>query len=469
MRTRFVGHACLEIEVAGITLVSDPWWAGPAYTGQWYPWPTPELDGLEERPIDVLYLSHGHEDHLHPATLARLRRGATVLVPALVAGRMEDHVRSLGFPDVVPMRHGESYGLGRGGRATCYVNATDSLLVVEDRGEVVVDANDALHASPPAIADHLCRLVAARHPRIDVLFMGYGGASWFPNCIRFPGKDDRAAARGREELLSENFARVVERLRPRLACGFAASFVLLEPHLRWVNEVKLEVAGPAAAVARRPATARRSACRVLSPGDVVMGTEVLDGPRGRPHRADLERAYRDELAAGCARSEVRSLLPAPALEALAAAILARAREGGRALPAGAAGLELWIREAPDAAIRLSLAGGAPDVRLAERRGDVPALELRAEVLRALLEEPYGSESITIGCGAVAHLGRREDLGFVLGALRLLSPRRGSWRSVAAELRRSPLRVARDVVAQRWPLALHAATRAGLLETLQDAG
>ncbi|HEY6005475.1 MAG TPA: MBL fold metallo-hydrolase, partial [Anaeromyxobacter sp.] len=271
MLTRFVGHACLETEVRGMRIVSDPWWAGSAYTDQWHPWPTPATDGLESRPIDVLYLSHGHEDHLHAPTLARLGRGATVLVPAFVTGGMDGYVRSLGFERVVPLRHGQRVKLGQGVTATCYVNATDSLLVVEDGGEVLVNANDALHAAPAAIADHFCDLLLRNHPRITSLFLGYGGASWFPNCLRLPGKDDRAAALRREQLLAESFARIVARLAPRLACAFAASFVLLEPATRWVNEVKLEAPGPDEAFRRRSGGSSATACRLLAPGDVVDG------------------------------------------------------------------------------------------------------------------------------------------------------------------------------------------------------
>ena len=53
MRTDFVGHATLLVQVGELKLLSDPWWAGPAYRGQWYPYPLPVpvmpevLDGTE--------------------------------------------------------------------------------------------------------------------------------------------------------------------------------------------------------------------------------------------------------------------------------------------------------------------------------------------------------------------------------------------------------------------------------------
>jgi Beta-lactamase superfamily domain len=446
--------------------VSDPWWAGSAYTDQWHPWPTPAAEGLESRPIDVLYLSHGHEDHLHTPTLARLGRGSTVLVPAFVTGGMDGYVRSLGFERVVALRHGQRAELGGGVTATCYVNATDSLLVVEDGDEVLVNANDALHAAPAAIADHFCDLLLRNHPRITSLFLGYGGASWFPNCLRLPGKDDRAAALRREQLLADNFARIVARLSPRLACAFAASFVLLEPANRWVNEVKLEAPGPDEAFRRRAGGSSSTACRLLAPGDVVDGAAVEPGGRTRPRRADLERACGAELRAACERLERAAPLSVGTLGELALEVEARLRASRRARGRPLE-LDLRIREAPDAAIRLCTREGAT-ARLRTPRADVPALELRHGILRALLDEPYGAESITIGCGATAHLQDGRQLADVLAAIALLSPRTGSWRGIAAELRRDPWAVSSNVVAQRWPLVLHAGVRAGLIESLQGA-
>ena len=41
MRVDFVGHATLLIRHGDLALLSDPWWSGPAYRDQWYPYPFP--------------------------------------------------------------------------------------------------------------------------------------------------------------------------------------------------------------------------------------------------------------------------------------------------------------------------------------------------------------------------------------------------------------------------------------------
>src|SRR5919198_1343012 len=100
----------------------------------------------------------------------------------------------------------------------------DSLLAVESDGEVLVNANDALHSSRRELIHEYCRTMRSRLPEIHYLFCGFGGASYFPNCIRVPGKDDVAVAKARETFFLQNFALITELLQPRHAFPFAAHF-----------------------------------------------------------------------------------------------------------------------------------------------------------------------------------------------------------------------------------------------------
>ena len=295
MRTRSIGHACLEIETSGLRVLTDPW-CRPAFTNQWYPWPTPQPAGVETRPVDYIYLSHDQEDHLHADTLRCLRPGAAALVPEFLSGALRARLlNDLGFCQVIELRHGRPVTLRRGLTATAYVNVTDSIPVLEDGDRVLVNANNALHSSPPATIDYFCSLIHRDHPAIDTLFLGYSGTSWFPNCVRLPGKEDRRVARAREDLFCDNFIRVVDALRPQVACAFAASFVLVEPHLRWIDQVRLESQQPDEAYAqRRPGSGTR--VHLLLPGDVVDGIDSSLNRRRAPRPATWTAASRNPCA-----------------------------------------------------------------------------------------------------------------------------------------------------------------------------
>ncbi|MBV9357624.1 MAG: MBL fold metallo-hydrolase, partial [Chloroflexi bacterium] len=84
MRVDFVGHASLLVRRGALTLLSDPWWTGGAFGDQWYPYPFPVPERYPLQDLDGLYISHGHEDHLHPGTLKALaphNRRTRVLIP----------------------------------------------------------------------------------------------------------------------------------------------------------------------------------------------------------------------------------------------------------------------------------------------------------------------------------------------------------------------------------------------------
>ena len=68
VRIRYFGHACLLIETSNFSILIDPTCAWTASLGgqhfSYFDFPTK---------IDLLILSHGHQDHLCPEVLMQLR------------------------------------------------------------------------------------------------------------------------------------------------------------------------------------------------------------------------------------------------------------------------------------------------------------------------------------------------------------------------------------------------------------
>lgn len=470
MKVGFVGHACLRIETRGLRFLCDPWWSGSAYVGQWHHWPPAAKEGVESERVDYVYLSHGHEDHLHLETLRALPRGATALVPAFVTGSLAEYLRSEGlFREVIEIGHGETVQLRSGVSATIYINVTDSILVLDDGEELLVNGNDALHAAPAEVREHFSRTIRERHGRPSSLFLGFGGASWAPNCIRMPGKDDRAAARAREEELTRAFVEIVDHLEPEVACAFAASFVLVEPHNRWISELRLELETPDeiyARVGRSP----RTRCHHLLPGDRLERGELIRGAAVKPDVAAFRRALEAELADVARAQADLPNLDEEQLFALAAELERAARAHRGRLPALARfEVAIVLRERPDAPLALEVFPSGARVRIGGVSSGVPRLELRAEILRAVLTDDYGSEAIFIGYGAVAVVPDEEGLRRVEEVVMLLGPRQGSWRGVVREVLQRPTATAGRLWRQRWPLGLHAGARLGLLRRGPPAG
>ena len=236
MKITFIGHASILIEAGGITILSDPWRQGPCFGAQWWNYPLPYLEAIEACRIDYIYISHGHNDHLHPDTLRTLNKEAKVLVSATTD--LAASIRELGF-EVIEVSGSEALPLGNNG-VSCRIIETydgDTLMTVTDETEVCVNLNDALHSAPDGVQRSFIPQLKALYPKIDYVFCGYGVASHFPNCYVIPGKDREATAARRQQYFNRQWARLIGELAPVYGFPFAADVVFLEKDLFWVNEV----------------------------------------------------------------------------------------------------------------------------------------------------------------------------------------------------------------------------------------
>jgi hypothetical protein len=158
-------------------------------------------------------------------------------------------------------------------------------------------------------------------------------------------------------------------------------------------------------------------------------------------------------------------MPAEALRELAMAVDDRARaQAARLWGRRPFEAELRPRENPGTAIRVTFDGRRAWALLGPSRRCPVALELRVDILRSVLRDPFGFEAVTIGYGAVARLSAASDAERVNDLLRLVRPRAAGWKLLAQEMRRGPARVLRALWEQRLPLSLALAQRWGLLRS-----
>lgn len=433
MKIRYIGHASLLVESAGIRLLCDPWWSGPAYTGQWVPFPLPAPEAADASP-DYVYISHGHEDHLHVPTLSTIDRKAALLIPRQRDAGLRDFLRALGFKRVFELGHGQSRRLAPGFEVTLYVNKDDSILVVNSEGRTLVNANDALHACARHVIDHFCEQIRARHGRVDTLLLGYGGASWFPNCMQ-PADAAPYDAVARERAFTENFAYVARQLEPAMALPFAASFVLLEDRLRWINRARYDAPSPCDELRRQGA--HRIETHFLMPGDRILNGRILGagGPVFSCEAADAEidRIYAAEIQALRARqpfdeSRMRELLAALGGNG-------RKRAAQVLQPGQRLSCRIDVTDLPEYSILVDASAKAVRVARCDRLRFAPVvLSARLEVLEAWATQEYGYESLSIGYGAMLHgathsLQSRNTLLSLLGRKPLAPTPAARWRSL----------------------------------------
>ena len=410
-----MGHACLKVTHGDTQLLMDPWIDGPAYTEQWYHYPLPDRSvPLDD--VQYVQYTHGHEDHLHEPSFHLLPKQATVLLTKQWFAGNREWLLDEGFEDVVEMTSGRWMSLGDDLSMVSLVNRSDSLSVLRTSDEVLVNANDALHCYDDGCIDFYCQRIQslAEDRPIDYLFCGFGGASYFPNCLRHPEKDDHAVAVAREAHFAKGFARVVQNLKPRMAFAFAAGLVLLEPFNQWINEVKF--ANDPVAVAKEALPEMEGRVFKLRPGDRVADGELIRGAASVPADpvADYRSVYADEIRT----KEERPRLEPERANAVLRALETNFRERLERIRTCKPEFD-WavrLRDRPEAILRLTRTDGdltaamLPPDELDEVRDMV--VEANSDILLAGVGSLWGGDSLQIGYGghlraAIRRVGRQE--------------------------------------------------------------
>lgn len=227
MKVQHIGHAGFIVEVHGYRLVIDPWF-NSAFLESWFPWPPNSRFAGKAYGADALYISHAHEDHFDRRFLRDMPdKAIPVVIPAFRSRYLEREVRKLGFTNVIPLGHWESYFPARDLGVIMLIDQShkeDSALLVEDgNGFQFLDSND-------------CELAISDWPQdIDLLACAFSGAFWYPHCYDFTDEEKKAKA---AEVRQNNFQRLVRRVKRTGAKAYlpsAGPAVFLDPALEHFN------------------------------------------------------------------------------------------------------------------------------------------------------------------------------------------------------------------------------------------
>ena len=149
-------------------IATDPWLSGTCYFGSWaldHPMSPEQIDHFMR--AEYIWISHGHPDHLHDESLARLPRGKKFILPAHYTTDIADHLRELGF-DVTTLAYRTWFPIAPKIRVLCLDNINqDGVLIIEADGALIVDLND----SPLCGEDSFLRNLIRQYKREKVYLL----------------------------------------------------------------------------------------------------------------------------------------------------------------------------------------------------------------------------------------------------------------------------------------------------------
>jgi Beta-lactamase superfamily domain len=139
------GNATLIVHENGRSVIAtDPWMVGTCYHGSWaLDRDLSEAEMTAIKNADVIWISHGHPDHLHQDSLDMLPRGKRILVPDHYTPEIVDSLKAQGFAaEIAPYK--KWIRLSDSVRVMTIDNENqDAILLIEAGDSLIVNMNDS--------------------------------------------------------------------------------------------------------------------------------------------------------------------------------------------------------------------------------------------------------------------------------------------------------------------------------------
>ncbi|MFC1849787.1 MBL fold metallo-hydrolase [candidate division CSSED10-310 bacterium] len=158
MKITMLGHSTLLLEMDGKRILTDPWLTDSVFWGtlrHHTPVPAPR----EVLPLDLMIISHGHEDHCDLKTLEKLPK----TLPVVIFNRYKRIIREAGFDEVYPVKSGDMVDIGGikvkatpgkhiGGIVTFLIQATEGKIFFGGDSELCIELEEAIKGMKPDVA-----------------------------------------------------------------------------------------------------------------------------------------------------------------------------------------------------------------------------------------------------------------------------------------------------------------------------
>ena len=233
-----LGNATLQFFADGRpVLATDPWLVGTCYFGSW------ALDhALTEEQIsnilnsEYIWISHGHPDHMHHASLDMLPAGQKFLLPDHYHSEIKDHLTGKGFA-VTVLKYREWLQIAPTVSVMCLDNINqDAILIVRLGDALVINQND----SPIAGEETFLRNLVKRHPNDKTYLAAL--CSIDADMFNFVDEGGRSIAGPPDERKPGaiwTVARGADRMGVKNFCCSSSQHIYVRPDSIWANDYRI--------------------------------------------------------------------------------------------------------------------------------------------------------------------------------------------------------------------------------------
>lgn len=228
-----IGNATLICHDRVPVLVTDPWLTGSAYFGSWtLSHEIPEEQMAAIKRSQFVWISHGHPDHLSPASL-QLLKDKKILLPDHAGGKIFNYLRNHGY-DVCTLKDRVWMTLSEHIKILNIADFNqDAVLLADINGRLIVNINDAIGPSSVCWLDFVIK--TAERYKISFLLALSGFDANMINFFKEDGSQILPAA-AQKKLPGQNIAHLTKSLRTRYFIPFSSMHRYQRKDSAWANE-----------------------------------------------------------------------------------------------------------------------------------------------------------------------------------------------------------------------------------------
>ena len=244
MKTTYLQNASVIIENSGEKILCDPWLIDGCYYGAWHHYPKFNFIEKEFDDIDYIYISHIHPDHFDVKTMSKLKKDIPVLIHEFPQKFLKQNIEKLGFK-VEEIPHNKRTKLGKTWINVCAADncnpevcsrvfgcnfefnkfgtsQIDTFSVIDNDDQVIVNTNDC----PFEIGQNTAEIIKKQYSKIDLLLVGYTGASDYPCSYDLKLSEKERVAKLKKDKRLQNAADYIQIFNPKYYLPFAGRYIL---------------------------------------------------------------------------------------------------------------------------------------------------------------------------------------------------------------------------------------------------
>lgn len=245
MNLTYHNSATVLIQDADVKILCDPWLVSGEHYGSWGIYPSYDFKAEEFDDVDFIYISHIHPDHFSIKTLTKLNKQIPVIIYNFPEKFLKNSIENLGF-HVIELDNNKPKKL----KGDIFINILiadncnpeicgklfgcafleshykitpiDTMAVIGNSKETIVNTNDCLFE----IAENTAKKIKIQYGNIDMLLVGYAGASAYPQCFNLSKEETEIEAQKKTKKKLESAIEYIKIFNPKYFLPFAGLYTL---------------------------------------------------------------------------------------------------------------------------------------------------------------------------------------------------------------------------------------------------